>query len=162
MDLQDVLVPAAIAGGGAFLMSTALNWLHRRYVDPLQFPNKELAGDIHQTRVVMIDCGPDKAILAARDAVLSLPKSKLLRMTGRKFEARTGMTWRTFGEVIVISAEATDSGTSSLSIESRPRYAGTTIDYGKSYENVERIFAHLARTYAPSLASANSASTQGE
>jgi hypothetical protein len=155
MDLQNVLVLTAVSGGGAWLVSAWLKWLHRRYVDPLPFPNKELAGDVHQTRVITINCGPDKAILAARDAVVSLPKSKPMRMAGRKLEARVGMTWRSFGEVIVISVETADSGKSSLSIESRPRYSGTTLDQGKNYENVERIFAHLARTHAVSLLKAN-------
>jgi hypothetical protein len=155
MELKHILIAAVVGGGGALLVSAWPKWLHRHYVDPLQFPNKALAGDIHQTRVVTIDCGPDQALLAARDAVLSLPKSKLVRAAGRTLEARTGMTWRTYGEVIVISAETTASGKATLSIESRPRSKGVTADHGKSYENVERIFAHLSGVYAVSLVSAN-------
>lgn len=155
MNLQGTLIMAAISGGGFLMMGAYLKWLHRRHVDPLRFPNKELAGDIHQTRIVTIDCVPDKAILAARDAVLSLPKSKVVRMAGRNLEARTGLSFRTYGEVIAISATTAEAGTSKLSIESRPRYSITEIDYGKSYENVERIFAHLARTHAVSLESAS-------
>src|SRR4249919_2638746 len=154
---HNVLVGAAVGGGTALLMSAWTKWIHRRYVDPLPYPNKELASDVHQTRLVTIDCGPDKAILAARDAVASVPKSKCLRMAGRKLEARIGMTMRSFGEVIAVRVDTADSGKSNLSIESRPRYSGTTLDQGKNYENVERIVAHLGRTNGVSLVAANAA-----
>jgi len=143
-------------------MGAWLKWIHRRYVDPLPFPNKALATDVHQARVVKIDCRPDTAILAARDAVVSLPKSKRVRVAGRKLEARVGMTMRSFGEGIAISVESADPGTSRLSIESKPRYAGTTLDQGKNYENVERICAHLSRTHAMTLVSANAARSPGK
>ena len=158
MDLQSMVTPVAVAVGVALVAGACFKLLHRRYVAPLEFPNKELAGDIQQTRVAMIDCGPDAAVLAGRDAVLSLPRAKRLRMADRKIEARTGISMRTFGEVIEVSVEATDSGKSRLTVESRPRFSGTTIDYGKSYENVERILAHLAIKHATSLVSASSGS----
>lgn len=155
MELKRILLVTALSAGGSFLMSACLSWLHRRYVDPLPFPNKELAGDVHQTRVVLIDCPPDQSIRASRSALLSLPRIKLRHSAGRRLEARTGVTFRTLGEVIVIRAEAAEDGKSRLAIESRPRWSGPAVDYGKSYENVERIFAHLARSHPVTLASAN-------
>lgn len=160
MDSKSALFVAAVNAAGIMAFGLSMRWLHRRYVDPLQFPNKELAGEVRQTRVVTIDCGPDQALLAARDAVLSLRKSKVAKMAGRTLEARIGMSFRTFGEVIVVSAEAADAGTSRLSIESRPRMPGTELDHGKSYENVERIFAHLARAYEVCLVSASAAQSR--
>lgn len=154
MTLQNILIVAALGASGSWLTGAILKRIHRRYVDPLQFPNKELAVHVRQTRIVSMDCAPDKAILSARDAVLSLPKTKVVRMAGRTLEARTGLSMRTFGENIVITAEPAGQ-TTRLSIESTPRYAGTTMDHGKSYENVERIFAELARMHAATLTSAS-------
>ena len=153
--LINILIACAASAAIALVMGAYLRWLQRRYVTPLDFPNKELAGEIEQSRVVHIDCSPDKAVLAARGALLTLPKVKGVVTTGRKVEAKTGMTFRTFGENIAITAAPSGPDSAELTIESKPRFSGTTVDYGKSYENVERIVAHLIRSQSVRLLSAN-------
>jgi hypothetical protein len=65
------------------------------------------------------------------------------------------VTFRTFGDKITIHADPTDGHGAQLTIESKPRFSGTTVDYGKSYENVERIVAYLASRHSVALLSAN-------
>lgn len=151
----NVLISAAAGAAIALVMGAYLQWLHRKYVTPLDFPNKELAGEIVQTRVVHINCPPDKAVLAARNALLTVPKIKDVVTTGRSIKAKTRVTFRTFGENIAITAIPSGTDDAKLTIESKPRFSGTTIDYGKSYENVERIVANLISSQSARLLSAN-------
>ena len=153
--LSNILISAA-AGVAIYLVAgTCFRWVHRRYVTPLDFPNKELAGEIEQTRIIHIACSPDKALLAARTALLAIPKIKNVVTIGRNIKANTGVTFRTWGEKIAITAAPSDSDGTELTIESKPRFSGTTIDYGKSYENVERIVANLCSSQTVRQLSAN-------
>ena len=65
------------------------------------------------------------------------------------------MTFRSFGEMILISVVAARENGAELTIQSKPRFSDTTADYGKNYENVERIVAYLADRYPVELVSAN-------
>jgi hypothetical protein len=153
--LVKILIAASVSAAVALVMGVHLRWLHRRYVTPLDFPNKELASEVEQTRVVHIDCPPDKALLAARNALLAVPKIKDVATTGRSIKAKTRVTFRTFGENIAITAVPSGTDSAELTIQSKPRFSGTTIDYGKSYENVERIVSDLARGQTVRQLSAN-------
>jgi len=153
--LSNSLINAAAGGAIALVAGAFFRWLHLRYVTPLDFPNKELAGEIEQTRVVYIACSPDKALLAARTALLTIPKIKNVVTIGRTIKAKTRVTFRTWGESIAITAVPSGSDGAELIIESKPRFSGTTIDYGKSYENVERIVANLSGSQTVMQLSAN-------
>ena len=153
--LSEILIASAASASVALVMGTFFRWLHHRSVSPLDFPNKELAGDVEQIRVVQIDCPPDKALLAARSAIQSIPKVKNVNTAGRTINAKTGITFRTFGESIVITAVPDAAAQSQLTIQSIPRFPGTTVDYGKNYEIVERIVAHLHTGQSVTLLSAN-------
>ena len=141
--LSAALISGAASAAIALVAGVFLRLLHRRYVTPLDFPNKELAGEIEQTRVVQINCCPDKAIQLTHSALLNLPKTKNIATNGHRISAKTSMTFRTFGENISITAVLSGADSTELTIESKPRFSGTTLDYGKSYENVERIVANL-------------------
>jgi ABC-type sulfate transport system permease component len=52
--LLNVLIASAASAAIALVMGAYLRWLHRRYVTPLDYPNKELAGEILQTSVIRI------------------------------------------------------------------------------------------------------------
>ncbi|MBD9469213.1 hypothetical protein [Pseudoxanthomonas sp. PXM01] len=153
--LVKYLTVGSIGAAMALVMGVCLRWLHRRYMSPLDFPNKELAGNVEQTRTVHIDCSPDKALLAARSALLAIPTIKGVTSTGRSITAKTRVTFRTFGEVMSITAVPSDADSAELTIQSKPRFWGTTIDYGKNYENVERVIANLANHHVVRQLSAN-------
>ncbi len=153
--LSNVLINAAVGGAIALVAGTCFRWVHRRYVTPLDLPNKELAGEIEQTRVIYIECPPDKALLAARTALLTIPRIKDVVTVSRNIKAKTRVTFRTWGENIAITAVPSGRDGAELTIESKPRFSGTTIDYGKSYENVERIVANLSSSQTVRQLSAN-------
>ena len=153
--LTDVLIAAAASGVFAMVMGLFFQWLHRRYVTPVDFPNKELAGEIEQTRALLVNRPPDKALIGARVALQAVPKIKNVVSTRRNIKAKTRVTFRTFGETIAIKATPVGTDSTELTIESKPRFSGTAVDYGKSYENVERIVAKLVSSHGASLVSAN-------
>ena len=153
--LSNLLINTAAGFAIALVAGTCFRWVHRRYVTPLDFPNKELAGEVEQIRVVYIACPPDSALLADRTALLSIPKIKNVLTIGRTIKATTRVSFRTWGENIAITVAPSSNGGAELTIESKPRFFGTTIDYGKSYENVERIVANLSSNQTVRQLSAN-------
>ena len=150
-----MLLKIIVACIAAIIMGIFMKWMRRKYMAPLNYPNKQLADQVEQTRVINIDCNPDKALLIARDALLSIPKCRITDTTGRKVKAKTGVTFRTFGESITIATTSGDPLGAHLTIESRPRFPGTTADYGKNYEIVEQIVEYLSKRHQIQLLSAN-------
>lgn len=56
----------------------------------------------------------------------------------------TGRTWKSFGETITIQLEAQGSAQTQITVSSTPNSA-TQIDYGKGYDNVQRIIAYITQ-----------------
>ena len=104
MDLKNILIAAAIGGASVWIFELFLRKLHHRYVDPLPFGNKELAKQTNQSRKLRVKCNPQDILLVFRDAVATLKNSKIriLESDSNFIKVKTGMTFRSFGEVIVI------------------------------------------------------------
>ena len=64
------------------------------------------------------------------------PESGLLR-------ARTGLSWKSFGENLRVNLREVRLGATTIDISSRPRWKSTVVDYGKGFQNVERISRFL-------------------
>jgi hypothetical protein len=58
-------------------------------------------------------------------------------------EAKTGPTWRSWGEIITIQISESGSGEYAVHTKSRARLEGTLSDWGKSASNVDRFFNEL-------------------
>jgi hypothetical protein len=61
-----------------------------------------------------------------------------------RIEAKTGMTWKSFGETISIHLDDLKNGTIKIQISSAPVIKTTIMDYGKGRANVETIASLLA------------------
>ena len=87
--------------------------------------------------------GPPQAALArAQDAALRIPRAHLRSSTDEAVEVAVGMTFKSWGEVVRISAQAREKKTL-LQIESRSKMAITLADWGKNRRNVETVLEGL-------------------
>lgn len=67
-----------------------------------------------------------------------------------KIDARTGMTWRSFGELVTVRVAKVGDDGARIAIRSEPT-GSQKVDYGKSAENVELFSSHIA--HRPSVKS---------
>ncbi|MFI9507041.1 hypothetical protein [Nocardia sp. NPDC052566] len=66
-----------------------------------------------------------------------------------RIEARTGLTWKSFGEKLDVTVLPQDQGRCEVRIESRPRVPSTVVDYGKNLQNVQNIDQKLRALFEP-------------
>jgi len=140
------LAAAISAAIGGSLFGGWMVWKDRRARRKL--PGKGIrATDLNpiRERSKEIAKSSDEAFEASRRALLTTPKLKIVseRRENGELHAKTGMTWRGFGEVLTVRVLATGRSLSRVTIRSEPKLKTTTVDYGKAVENVETFLAHL-------------------
>lgn len=100
---------------------------------------------IHQTRTIDVALVYDHAFdscLAAIGTALNGKISSQDRASGL-IEARTGLTWKSYGEDILMTIREVDENHTQIRVASRPTLFITWVDYGKNSENIEKIIAYL-------------------
>lgn len=99
-----------------------------------------------QTKTVNLDLSLDAAIDRCREAlgkigakIISEKKEK------ERIEAKMSISWKSFGEIILIKLSDLSTGQIRVQISSSPLplFKFTFLDFGKGYENVERIISLL-------------------
>ena len=101
-------------------------------MDPAQERSIEVVGDL---ATVYQSC---------RCALLKLKKLKLVKenpVTG-ELDAKTGVSWQSFGEVISVRITG-DGPNATVHISSKPRLSTSTVDLGKGVENVALFVRYL-------------------
>lgn len=99
---------------------------------------------VNASTTVFLDLPVDEA-LALGERVLvekSLEVERKSGPEGGEREARTGATWKSWGEILTISATRVSDQTA-LRIASRPVLATTVIDYGRNAANVSELSARV-------------------
>ena len=87
--------------------------------------------------------GPPEAALArAREAALRIPRARLRSVTDDAFEVATGITFRSWGEVVRVTALAREEG-ALVHVASRSKLPTTWADWGKNRRNVETVLQAL-------------------
>lgn len=86
---------------------------------------------------------PETALSRARDAALRIPRAHLRSSTAEAVEVAVGMTFRSWGEVVRVTAHAREESTV-LSIQSRSKVSITFTDWGKNRRNVETVLGGLS------------------
>jgi uncharacterized metal-binding protein len=87
--------------------------------------------------------GPPEAALArAREAALRIPRSGLRSVTDDAFEVTVGITFKSWGEVVRVTALTGEEGTL-VRVASRSRLRATLADWGKNRRNVETVLQAL-------------------
>jgi hypothetical protein len=86
-----------------------------------------------------------RALLHA--ALRALPASFSSRSESR-LRAKTGMTWRSFGEVVTADL-ARSSGGTRIRLSSRPRWPITVVDYGNGRSHLQALLDALDAEFPP-------------
>jgi hypothetical protein len=102
--------------------------------------------DVIQERSVEISLPAAAAFDACLTALKVFPRIRILKENriGGKIDARTRMTWRSFGELITVKVSNVGDYRARILIRSEPA-TRQKVDYGKSVENVELFLRQIGR-----------------
>ena len=145
MDIKTLVIYGVIGGALGWANSASLRYLHKRSIRNFNYPNKERVNDIHQKRELVVLCKYDELFDSCIQAINGLKggKIKTESKSGFYIYATTSSSWKTFGDVIEANFTKLDEDNITLTITSRPKFKSTAIDYGKNYENIEKICEYL-------------------
>jgi hypothetical protein len=140
-----ILYSVAIATVTGALFGGAMVWMQQRAERRLQDQGID-PSDLSpvQERSEEIDGDLESVYSASRRALQALRKVRLVKdnpVTG-ELDAKTGMTFNSFGESISVRITG-DGPQTTVHISSRPRLSTTTVDGGKAAENIGLFFQHL-------------------
>ena len=157
MTVLSVAIVVLFGGIIGWTQSRYFSWLHRRYVDPMPYANKELANEPSQTRIFQVSESSKVVMTACVEALAKLKRTRVKRYdsAGLFIKARVGVSFRSLGEIVSIQLRELGARSVELQVRSKPWFWGTSIDYGKGFENVEIIRAELAGRIPILLVSAN-------
>lgn len=155
-------LPIADHGTAAYLLSAVaraaiwglltvpcLYWvvsrLDRRARARLRQPAKDFWAPVSARQTAAVALSLEHAFDRVHEAVLALPRSRITRADRDigVIEARARMTWRSWGERIVIHFRPTGADSTSIDVRSTPLVSLTIADYGKNQENVDAVMAAL-------------------
>ncbi len=132
------------------LMALILGSLHIWSVRRMPYGEPEGAMEVRHLRRVELRLPYDQAFDLCLSSVRAVRKGKIRgkdRSLGR-IEAKAGMTWTSWGEVISFDLRRVDENRTRVEVSSRPVLRTTLVDLGKNLENVERIAGSLTRRAA--------------
>jgi hypothetical protein len=137
--LRLILIAVASSGGGALILAGALTWMSRRGTARLARAGFSVTNtDPIQERSVDVALTGAAAFEASLAALQVIPKIRIVRedRDAGEIDARTRMTWRSFGELVTVRVTKIGDDYARVGIRSEPT-GGQKVDYGKSVENVE-------------------------
>jgi hypothetical protein len=140
------LIKGLIAGilfGG--LMSLILGLLHTSSVKRMPYGKSKEAMKVHQVRNIELQLPYDKVFNLCVDSLGLIKECEIQEkdhLQG-KIVAKSGTTWKSWGEIITFQLHKIDNKTTQVIVSSRPVVSTTIVDYGKNLENVERITSFL-------------------
>lgn len=150
-----VVMGSLFGGAMAWTASRSARRLKAQGIDPGNMePDQDRSVEVVGTLATVHE--------ASRRALLTLNKLKLLKddsLTGQ-LDARTGGSWRSFGENITVRITG-DGPNATVHISTRPRLSTTTTDGGKGVENVG-LFVRSLLSQVPQAAPNNRSSGRAE
>ncbi len=129
------------------LMALILGSLHIWSVRRMPAGRSEGALSVHHVREVELRLSYDEAFDLCVSSLAAVRKCRILREDRSlgKIDARAGMTWKTWGDVVSLEVRRTSGDLTRVEISSRPALRTTLVDCGKNLENVESITGFLTR-----------------
>ncbi len=102
-------------------------------------------GGVHQVRKLVLPISYEKAFDACVKSIETLKRSKKIKEDRDNgiFDAKAGITWKSFGEQIRFIVNRLDDEHTEVEFSSRPAARTTLIDYGKNLKNVKAIEEYL-------------------
>lgn len=141
---QDGYISGAITGAIAGLLfgcvMVAITYVSDRKMKGEGIENN--SSSVHYKRSLTINLPIEALSSVIEQAISSIHKSKINVSKRNHFEAKVGLTWKSFGEDILITLMPTDAGIIAK-IESKSSIKTTIVDYGKNLENVLSIVSFL-------------------
>ncbi|MCP4373237.1 MAG: hypothetical protein GY797_34800 [Deltaproteobacteria bacterium] len=137
-----LLTPSIIMGG---MMSLSIGSLHIVSAKKVQTEKTEGILNIHQTRSIQLEYPYRKAFELCTLSLKTIDNCKIQRTDRNKgtIEAKTGITWKTFGDIVSFKIQRLDGDRTQVEVSSKPVWHTALVDYGKNLENVEKIVAFL-------------------
>jgi hypothetical protein len=105
-----------------------------------------LSNQVNTVQSLIISLPFDVVDTALEDAVLCVPNAKITTFNYGYVKAKTGFTWKSFGEEIIVVLEKSDASTI-IKINSKPLVKTTIVDYGKNSENVQKIHTFIMQRF---------------
>src|SRR5690242_6100960 len=95
---------------------------------------------------VVIEGDPAHVLQRAQNGVARISNSKDIVTDTDRFviQARTGMSWKSWGERIRVEVQALDGGRVRVRAESCATFPLTMVDYGRNAENVRTVLQSLS------------------
>jgi hypothetical protein len=145
---QNNYITGAISGAVAgFLFGSAMAGF--TYFSDKNLKKKGIVNDsisVNQTQSLMISLPSETVESVIREAILSIRKAKIKSISSSSIEAKTGFTWKSFGEDIIVTLERRNSSTFAK-IKSKSSLRTTIVDYGKNLENVQDISRYIKQKF---------------
>lgn len=135
---------AGIAFG--LLMSIMLGSLHIAAVRRISGGDIDITA-VNHSGTALVAHPPEAALELCAAAVGTLKGGEILSQNeaGGILEARSGKTWKSFGERITFTLADRGDGITEVAFASRPAAGTTVVDYGKNLQNVRQIAIFLAQ-----------------
>ena len=111
----------------------------RRLAAGYDISNDKLRPD----RAVVVPRPVNETTLAVKEIFRTFEGAKTRVESDIRLEIRTGMSWKSFGEVITVDLEAVEENQTLVNLHSRPWYPATYVDYGINSDNLARIESQL-------------------
>ena len=101
----------------------------------------------HQNREITQSKKPFKVFYWTVDALETMRKCTIRGKDEEEglIEAAMDMSWKTWGEKITIRIKPAEGGKTGITIQSRPLFKYSLVDYGKSHENINKIIAAIEK-----------------
>ena len=136
------LIQGLLFGG---IMSLILGVKHSRAVKRISSGNPKNDMGVHHIRNIELQIPYDEAFDLCIESLAEIKKSKVKAQDspGGSINAKAGMNWKTWGDVITFEINKKDENVIQIKISSRPSVRTTLVDYGKNLENVNKIIDYL-------------------
>jgi hypothetical protein len=145
--LRLILTVVAASAGGSLVVAGALTWISRRGAGRLAREGFSVTNtDPIQERLVDVELNAAAAFAASLAALRVIPKIRIVRedRDAGAIDARTRMTWRSFGELVTVRVTRIGDDYARIGIRSEPT-GRQQVDYGKSVENVELFLKQIGQ-----------------
>ena len=149
MDLNTLIFCGAIGLiiGGIFQLMDKLGRSNLTHENK----DSDLAHEVEQAREIFLIGSVEEVRREAYEGIRKINGVKInYGIDSRVIKAKTSINWKTFGDKINVAIESYKLDIVKVTIESKPKVWGTTMDYGKNFDNVEIISKHLNNTFCSS------------
>jgi len=127
------------------LMSIIVSSAHIKAVRRIAPEISEETIGVKHTRSITLPLRYDEAFDLCIKSLSTIKKCSIKKEDRAQglIEAGTGITWKTWGDIISFRLRRKDKTVTQVEVSNRPAMCTTVVDYGRNLENVENIISFL-------------------